>query len=501
MHFTHRRRLAIRLFHESRYGVPLHRIAASTNPPHNLSRPSRRISSAPMACSGLLPFVVGGIEYRIIRCVSSWDLEMGRFVLSWLVSDQQYQGEHLYSFRLGDSTNIRRRKVFFESVIRSQENSPDNRLTLPTIVRITVSCTNYRRLTCSPQLQLATSSLALIHRLINTVIRVTIRAPGMSDLLSDGVQGRLSSASISPAGGRFVMDGVETVVVRRLDSPFAERVEVTWGIFSGLSGAIQSRFLVSNAAASKETVVKHVFSSIPTAPIRRIDNVFIQPEHTSSFFSAFMDRISGLFTSAAHNDQSSDRCQKSDDSSDAGDSSDSDSDVDVLVSGIRGIALASPLRRCPSAAINYPLALGGTGQYQSHNEQIYADRYRTETPTSPWQMNQVDVNQSAIVAPHVDVNLDVEMYYVNDNISSQAQSAPRSAMKGARFRDSLFGSRFNPFNRVTINEHIQVHPVPYWIDRQRDIQGSTRYPVSGHEGVRLQNTVGWLEEERRAGLI
>ena len=241
---------------------------------------------------------------------------------------------------------------------------------------------------------------------------------------------------------------------RRVETPFAQHTEV-----------------------HEDTPIRQTPSGIPSVPIRRIDNVFVQQEKQSSMFSSVIDSVARLF-SPYSNDGSVSQCRWSHNSAIARHSSVSECEVDTLASGMQGITFADP--------------------YQSHysgHHQVFPDRFPSQNSALPLSsFSQLSFPQTTFVAPLVDV--DVEMRFVGNDAPARHTSAPRSAMKGTRFRDTFFGCRFNPFSRVSFNEHIQVHPVSYWIDVQRDIQKSTHIPLSPAEEEQL--AVRWFKKERRA---
>lgn len=267
----------------------------------------------------------------------------------------------------------------------------------------------------------------------------------------------MHQAHLSPVGDRWTVDGVEISVDRRIKTPFVQHTE-----------------------ANEVTPIRQTFSGIPSVPIRRIDNVFVQQENKSSIFSSVIDSVARLLGPYS-NDGSVSHCRRSHNSAIARHSSVSECQVDALVSGMQGITFADPDQ-----------------SHYSGQHRVYPDGFPAQTSALPLStFSQLSFPQSTFVAPQV--NVDVEMRFVGNDSPVRHTSAPRSAMKGARFRDTFFGCRFNPYNRVSFNERIQVHPVAYWIDLQRDIQKSTHIPLSPAEKEQLAG--GWSKEERSAAMF
>jgi hypothetical protein len=309
----------------------------------------------------------------------------------------------------------------------------------------------------------------------------------MSDLLSDGIDSRSTSASVPPHSG-FMMDSVVTLVPRRIGSPFVQQVE-TDSIISQWYGAICSRFVISHAAVPESAPIIHQTSSIPTAPIRRIENVFVEQEQSSSFLSSLFEAISRLFDRGSNANQSSDQFQSSAVSGICGDS---DTDLLALVSGMQGINLRSPSQTHFNEDAYAQSSLGHNHPHQSYH-QVQAGLYPAQSiVSSSWHGSQDSIYQSSQTGLHVDI--DVEMR----DVSSDHQTVPRSAIKGTR-NPGFLSFNAHRFNRVKFSPHHKVEIVPNWIVRERDIQSRTNEPVSGFETLRLEDSVGWLEEERRTG--
>jgi hypothetical protein len=309
---------------------------------------------------------------------------------------------------------------------------------------------------------------------------------GMSDLLFGAVDARSTSANV-PVGGGFVMGGVETLVARRIDSPFVQQVENGDSKLSRWYEAIRSRLLRSNIAVPESQPSNQNISSIPMAPIRRIENVFIQQKRPSTVLSGFIDAISSLFTRTSDVNQSSDRSHYSEV---AGVSSNAEIDLDVLLSGMQSISLGSSSLTQRSNYTNAQPGFGNTASPQAYHR-AHLGQYPVQS-LSPGYHHQVNAYQYSETEPHVDI--DVEMR----DVSTDPLPAPRSAIKGAR-PPSLFSFNSHRFNRVKFTHHDQVQFVPNWIDRERDIQMRTKEPVSAFEDWRFRNSVGWLESEKREG--
>jgi hypothetical protein len=109
-----------------------------------------------------------------------------------------------------------------------------------------------RQLIPCAQDQLANNALA---------VRVTIHATKcMFDLLSDAVDSRSPSASV-PAGDGSFMESVETLVLRRIKSPFIQHIE-TDSMISLWCGAIRSGVLAAKNAVADSTHVAHAPTGI-----------------------------------------------------------------------------------------------------------------------------------------------------------------------------------------------------------------------------------------------
>lgn len=136
----------------------------------------------------------------------------------------------------------------------------------------------------------------------------------VSDLLSNTARQRQPTSKLSMSARRPRTPGIETVEVRRLPSPFAPQPVRPDGVSSRWYKTLGKPRTDSSITSSETTVNRNQpFADIPTAPIRRIDNVFVDQDDTSSssFFVKLVTPISSLFkpeSSAGNPVELNDRC-------------------------------------------------------------------------------------------------------------------------------------------------------------------------------------------------
>lgn len=370
----------------------------------------------------------------------------------------------------------------------------------------------------------------------------------VSDLFSDVARQRQTPSEPSLSARRPRTPGIETLELRRLPSPFAPQPIKTDGTFSrwikDLWGPSKHPNPVPSALAINP---KQLFTNIPTAPIRRIDSVFLNGDDTSpSIISTWISALCFLFKRASTrdnsvglNDHSSwPSIDKESSGSDSDMGSDSDASVDDLVSVIRTINLASSSSPSPSRYHMTPQSeathnarvclMQGSALEQEQRALVQAQQaaydfavFRSKLPpvptmqgvtftplraaaSSPWErFNNPNPGYPVpmLANPMPTGGAVYQALSAGHSQDLQLTFGRRSAMKGGRARYPLTRHDIARNNKVVFQEQVQVKSVWNWIDRTRDVQSSTHEHPCYEEEVALQHSVYWLEQERMAGLL
>jgi hypothetical protein len=307
--------------------------------------------------------------------------------------------------------------------------------------------------------------------------------------------------------------GIETVTVRRPQSPFVQQSLNSDGTFKSLLSRFTRQATNTSGAPSTKAITTSnaPFSDIPTVALRRIDCILLENTGPSpSLIALILDAIVGCFRTRSHVIDTSSTpdyhrfplSASSDGSSfDSEPSSDNDCDSDTeapecdrplvkqqLVSehqrfsqaqrsAYESVVYRSTLQPLPTARDVFFTRLKG-------DVPQLGNRFQSPSPAAPrWSPLSSDPS------------------FTGHSIRPQEATGLRSALKGSRSQHEHHAPNTVRNTKVVFQTLVQVKSISKWIDQSLHYQGHTLEEPSDFDREALRHTVFYLERERRSGSL